>query len=222
MFLTKKTIHLFLSVASITLSSLTVDAGKRGKKSKTPPTAQSIPLTGSIRAVESVPDDVSLSLGINAFDFNTPSLIGGQLVTNARLFRKEDIEVEDGKVIGEIDNDKQIGLTTSVCTITQGTFDPPAVILIEAAACSTTTCFSGTDDAEDCFFGVYGGTLKVDVTKLSLDTDPNGILIGGTGLFAGIAGSFGIRKIVEDQATSVFQIDFSFDDIDRVILPLFS
>ena len=75
---------------------------------------------------------------------------------------------------------------------------------------------------EDCFFGIYGGTLRVIVANLTLETEPKGILIGGTGPFGGVSGSFGIRKIVEDQAIIIFEIDFSFDDIDRAVLPLFS
>jgi hypothetical protein len=75
---------------------------------------------------------------------------------------------------------------------------------------------------EDCFFGIYGSTPKIIVANLTLETEPKGILIGGMGPFGGVSGSFGIRKIVEDQAIIIFEIDFSFDDIDRAVLPLFS
>jgi hypothetical protein len=75
---------------------------------------------------------------------------------------------------------------------------------------------------EDFFFGIYGGTLRVIVANLTLETEPKGILIGGTGPFGGVSGSFVFRKIVEDQAIDVFEIDFIFVDTDRVGLPLFS
>lgn len=79
-----------------------------------PPQAQAV-LTGSVRVVEVKTmdgGDIFFGLAMNALT-EQPSIVGGQLITTAKVFRPEDVVVEDGAIVGDIDFEKQAGFTST-------------------------------------------------------------------------------------------------------------
>jgi len=199
-----------------------------------------VPVSGKILIVEnigaSLPDggSIVLSLGENALT-GKQSLVGGQIITRAVVFPVDDIAINfdavdgsngKGTLDGEIDDTKQIGFTTNVCTVTQGRFNLTiGEAFIETAQCSATTCL-GTA-GESCFFSQYGGFINVDAIQNTLGTEPEGIITGGTGLFRGVAGTFKVTKLVESTrpttaeeiATSVLQVSFVLNEYDDPTVP---
>jgi len=209
-------------------------SSKSDKKSKSPPKPPPPPTRkASIRIVENIdptdPDgsgDIILSLGFNPLT-QALSLVGSNFVTNGSVFRTKDIEVVDGVLIGTIPFEKQLGDTSSTCTITKGDFKPEqGIIFIKSATCNYSTCFpternlEDDDDEENCFFGLSGGTLDIDGATLIFGKTIKGVLQGGTGPFGGLAGSFTVNKIVQgvfpppsdEIQYNIFQVDFIFDE----------
>merc|ERR1711865_355818 len=116
--------------------------------------------------------DITLSLGFNPLTQGL-TLVGSNFVTNGAVFKPQDIKVVVGQLVGTIPFEKQIGDSSSTCTITKGDFDPDnGIIFIASATCNYSTCFlSGTvvDPAtsiEQCFFGISGGTLNINAAQL--------------------------------------------------------
>jgi len=195
-----------------------------------------VPVSGKILIVEnigaSLPDggSIVLSLGENALT-GKQSLVGGQIITRAVVFPSDgitiDIDAVDGKgtLNGEIDDTKQVGFTTNVCTVTQGRFNlTRGEAFIETAQCSATTCLGA---GESCFFSQYGGVINVDAIQNTLGTEPEGIITGGTGLFRGVVGTFKVTKLVESSrpttaeeiATTVLQVSFVLNEYDDPTVP---
>merc|ERR1712238_478399 len=208
-------------------------SGKSDKKSKSPPGPPPPPgRKASIRIVENIdptdPDgsgDIILSLGFNPLT-QALSLVGSNFVTNGSVFRTKDIQVVDGELVAPIPFDKQLGDSSSTCTITKGTFKPEeGIVFIKSATCQYATCFpterNVVGDEEFCFFGMSGGTLDIDAATLIFGKTIKGVLQGGTGPFGGFAGSFTVNKIVQgvfpppsptDIQYNIFQVDFLFDE----------
>merc|ERR1711865_193839 len=176
--------------------------------------------------------DITWGLGFNPLTQGL-TLVGSNFVTNGAVFKPQDITVVEGELVGTIPFEKQIGDSSSTCTITKGDFDPDkGIIFIASATCNYSTCFSsgGTvvDDPaslEQCFFGISGGTLNINAAQLIFGEPINGILLGGTFGFEGLSGKFVVNKIVQGEFPppsppviqyNVFQIDFEFttDDDD--------
>eukprot|EP00751_Fragilariopsis_kerguelensis_P019901 CAMPEP_0170903580 /NCGR_PEP_ID=MMETSP0734-20130129/49861_1 /TAXON_ID=186038 /ORGANISM="Fragilariopsis kerguelensis, Strain L26-C5" /LENGTH=312 /DNA_ID=CAMNT_0011298813 /DNA_START=120 /DNA_END=1054 /DNA_ORIENTATION=- len=146
---------------------------------------------GSIRIVENIdptdPDgsgDIILSLGFNPLT-QALTLVGSNFVTNGSVFRTQDIQVVDGELVAPIPFDKQIGDSSSTCTITKGTFQPEqGIVFIKSATCNYATCFpterNVVGEEENCFFGLSGGTLDIDAATLIFGKTIKGILQGGT------------------------------------------
>lgn len=136
MFLTKTSLTIFLGLPvtmiflSDTSSSMVDAAGRTDRKTSKntprptpsptsppimpPPQAQAV-MTGSVRVVEvknaAAGGDIFFGLATN-FLTQQPSLVGGQLITTAKVFRTEDIVVEGGAIVGDIDFEKQAGFTS--------------------------------------------------------------------------------------------------------------
>jgi hypothetical protein len=55
--------------------------------------------------------DIFFGLATN-FLTQQQSIVGGQLITTATVFRPEDVVVEDGAIVGDIDFKKQAGFTS--------------------------------------------------------------------------------------------------------------
>ena len=125
--------------------------------------------------------DITLSLGFNPLTQGL-TLVGSNFVTNGAVFKPNDIKVVDGKLIGTIPFEKQIGESSSTCVISKGDFDPDkGIIFIASATCNYSTCFSSgqfNDRVEQCFFGISGGTLNINAAQLIFGEPINGILLG--------------------------------------------
>merc|ERR1711865_1113669 len=171
--------------------------------------------------------DITLSLGFNPLTQGL-TLVGSNFVTNGAVFKPQDITVVAGELVGTIPFEKQIGDSSSTCTITKGDFDPEnGIIFIASATCNYSTCFSSgsfTDKVEQCFFGISGGTLNINAAQLIFGEPINGILLGGTFGFEGLQGKFVVNKIVQGEFPppsppviqyNVFQIDFEFTTDDE-------
>ena len=125
--------------------------------------------------------DITLSLGFNPLTQGL-TLVGSNFVTNGAVFKPQDIKVVEGKLIGTIPFEKQLGESSSTCVISKGDFDPDnGIIFIASATCNYSTCFSSgqfNDRVEQCFFGISGGTLNINAAQLIFGEPINGILLG--------------------------------------------
>ena len=114
MFLTKASLTIVLSVPVTVFSrKLAKHNSPTPGPTPMPPLPQAI-LTGSVRVVEVKTmdgGDIFFGLAMNALT-EQPSIVGGQLITTATVFRPEDVVVEDGAIVGEIDFEKQAGFTS--------------------------------------------------------------------------------------------------------------
>lgn len=223
MFLTKASLAIVLSLP-VTVFSRKLHKHSSPDPSPTPTSQAQAVLTGSVRVVEVKTmdgGDIFFGLATN-FLTQQQSIVGGQLITTATVFRPEDVVVEDGAIVGDIDFKKQAGFTNNVCTITSGTFEPP---FIETAQCTTNTCFMIPQLGEMCFFSQFGGTLNLDAQDMTLGVAPQGIVTGGIGLFAGVAGSFAITSLVEEpfptevgqEIMNVLEVQFILTDYDPAL-----
>jgi hypothetical protein len=78
---------------------------------------------------------------------------------------------------------------------------------------------------EMCFFSQFGGTLNLDAQDMTLGVAPQGIVTGGIGLFAGVAGSFAITSLVEEpfptevgqEIMNVLEVQFILTDYDPAL-----
>ena len=76
-----------------------------------------------------------------------------------------------------------------------------------------------------CFFSQFGGTLNLDAEQMTLGVNPSGVVTGGTGVFAGVAGSFAITSLVEEpfptevgqEVINVLEVQFELTDYDPVL-----
>jgi len=196
MFLSHRSIKVFLFAAFASAPLLLTSARKFKKSSKSSKSDRRFPFVFSVLSITDL-FDISLSTGFNVLT-QQPSLVGGQLIIPPKLFLPED-DIDPSN----IDFGKSIGFSTVACVITE--VNDEGEILKNS--CSYTSCVGSNGD---CYFGTSGGSVVGG-------TITTGILTGGTGSFEGIVGTFTIPNCGANFADPNLQPGEEFLILDVVI-----